>query len=218
MVWTPVKPTSRAFEITKKLGLVLAVTSRQKVAVLLSPMAYMPPATACPALAADGSCSIHDTKPQRCRTMPFAANRDESDQSDLLVPRKGWECDVSPAASLVYQNKKIVDRTSFDVERAALLADAPALRDYAQSKLEQPGPQRQNLARAAQNPVAGRYIENFSAFLRFDRRMTLPAFAKQQLPVLRAFAEHTESMPEAADYHRYYTQAAEELDWFAKKG
>lgn len=218
MVWTPVRPTSRSYDLTVRLGTLAQITPKQKIAVLLSATAYIPPSFACPALGADNLCAIHECKPQRCKTMPFFPYREEEDQLDLLVPRKGWACDVSADAPVVYSEKKIIDRADFDCERETLLADATVLKAYADSKLAQGGPQKAHLLQAAKNLAAGRYVENFTSFLRYDRRIDLVAFAKQQHPVLQDFAEKTAGVVGLEDYHRYYTKTAEELDWFVKRG
>ena len=217
MVWTPVKSTSRSFDLAKRLGTDFQISRKQSVAIMLSPVAYVPPSMACPALTEDNLCSIHDNKPLRCRAMPFAANVEEADQAPLLVPRKGWQCDVSRAAPVVYDNKKIVDRAAFDDERQGLLGDAVRLRAYAQKKLSQQGPQFSGITAVLRQPVAGRYIENFSSFARFDKGMDMKDFARVQCAVLAVFAARTKELPELQDYHRYYAKTAEELAWYSKR-
>ncbi|MEI6559445.1 MAG: YkgJ family cysteine cluster protein [Rhodospirillaceae bacterium] len=217
MVWTPVRPGSRSFDLTAQLGATVTLRNRKRVAVLIAPTAYHPPAFSCPALAADNLCAIHADKPLRCRTMPFFPYREERDQVDMLVPRKGWVCDVTAAAPVVYRERAIVDRAAFDRERAALLADAPALRAYLEGMVKREPALLDHLARAAMNPAAGHLILNFSSFLRIHRNHDLVAFAKRQHPVLAEFERRTAATPALAEFHRYYREWAAELEWFARR-
>ncbi len=217
MVWTPVRPGSRAFDLTTRLGTTVQLRNHKQVAVLIAPTAYIPPSFPCPALTADNLCGIQGDKPQRCRTMPFYPYREENDQADILVPRKGWACDTSAAAPVIYRDKTIIDREAFDREREALTAQAPSLRAYAETMLKQNAALTDYLTKAAQNPVAGHFAVNFSSYLRLNRSYDLIAFAKAQHPVLTAFANRTEKTPELADYHTYYKESAAELSWFAQR-
>jgi len=214
MVWTPVRPANRAYDLIARLGTKVSLGGGKRFAVLLGATAYIPPTVACPALTADNLCSIHETKPLRCQTMPFYPYQDEADQTALLVPRKDWACDVSANAPVVYSKKKIIDRRLFDLEQNTLLADGQILRAYADHKLANGTLHRDHLTTASKIPVAGRFVENFSSFLRFYKKADLVSFAKQQHPVLLAFAAKTKGQPELEPYHAYYSQAADELSWF----
>ena len=217
MVWTPVRQASRSYALTGRLGVTIKLLNRKTTAVLIQPTAYLPPEFCCPALTADNLCAIHAQKPLRCRTMPFFPYREEEDQRDMLVPRKGWGCDVSTDAPVVYRGKAIVERADFDRERAALLADAPALRAYAEAMLKREASLLEHLTRASLNPAAGQVILNFSSYLRVDRRHDPLAFAKLQYPLMREFERRTAGMPALAGYHGHYREWAAELEWYAKR-
>ncbi|MBK5963958.1 zinc/iron-chelating domain-containing protein [Thiocystis minor] len=217
MVWTPVPQTSRAFDLTAQLGTTVQLAKRKRVAVLIAPTAYLPPSFPCPALSAENRCVIHAEKPLRCRSMPFYPYRRAADQADMLVPRTGWVCDTSASAPVVYRNRGIVDRTDFDRERAALLAQAPILRAYADTTLQHYPEVMGRLQQAAQNPATGRFVVGFWSFLRQHRSEDLVTFAKAQHPVLIEFSDRTADLPTLAEYRRYYQDAAAELAWFAQR-
>ena len=218
MAWTPVHPSSKNFALAERLGLPFQLPNRKRIALLIGAIAYIPPAFPCPALSPDNLCRIHEAKPLRCRTMPFYPFREEADQCDLLVPRKGWMCDTSAQAELVYLNRSICDRTDFDRELAQAQSEAPALRAYAQKTLEQVPAMAARIIKAAQSPSGGRVVMNFSGFLRRDKTQDLIDFAKKQRPVLSFYSEQTKTKPELAAYYRYYSQTEEELAWFEKRG
>lgn len=133
VVWTPVRPASKAFDAAARLGLTVRTRDRKRLAVRIAPTAYIPPSMACPELTADNLCGIQDDKPSRCRSMPFLPYRAETDQADLLVPRPGWACDTSPEAPVVYRDKAILDRRDFDREHDDLVAQAAVLRAYGEA-------------------------------------------------------------------------------------
>ncbi len=149
--------------------------------------------------------------------MPFFPYREERDQVDMLVPRKSWACDVSDAAPVVYSGKKIVESADFDRERSELLAQAPALRDYAESMLSQTPMLMDHLIKAAMNSASGHVIVNFSSFIRHNREYDMKAFAKTQHPVLVEFENRTAATPALAEFHKYYCEWAAELEWYAKR-
>ncbi|MBK1695038.1 zinc/iron-chelating domain-containing protein [Chromatium weissei] len=215
LVWTSVSESSQAFDLTVQLGTAVRISKRQRVAVLIAPTAYLPPSFPCPALSPENRCTIQAEKPLRCRTMPFYPYRRAADQADLLVPRKGWACDISTTAPLVYQQRKIVERDDFDAERAALLAQAPLLRSYADTTLKHYPSVLARLIKAAQNPATGQFIVGFSSFLRQQKMHDPITFAQAQHPLLLAFAEKAATSPTLATYHRYYQESATELAWFA---
>jgi Fe-S-cluster containining protein len=217
MAWMPVRQASRSYEMYAKLGAIIQLPG-QKVATLIAPVAYIPPSLSCPSLSPENLCSIHESKPLRCRTMPFYPYREERDQSDILVPRKGWLCDTSPLAPPIYRDRKIIDITSFDLERKALLKDAPILSAYAARLLMQNHVVMKMLIDTATRQAAGQFVVSFYSFLRLNKKYDLIAFAKKQTPVLKEFSEKTAAMPALAVFHKYYHAAAEELGWFAREG
>jgi Fe-S-cluster containining protein len=164
--FSPVRQGAKAHDATRRLGVVLPLGGRKGLAVRVTPVALIPPDAACPALGADGLCTIHETKPLRCKAMPFFAWRDESDQDQLLVPRPGWQCDVSEAAPLVYQDRKILDRSGFDAELAAIKADQPVLERYAQTILPLTPGLGDGLLKLAAKPAGGDMILGFATLLK----------------------------------------------------
>lgn len=216
MVWTLVPARASVFPLIEKLGTVIRVGHRTDIAILVAPTAYLSAKEPCPYLQDDHLCSIHDSKPLRCQSMPFYPYRWESDQADLLKPRDGWACDVSSDAPLVYEDKTIIDRYAFDRERTALLGDAPRLAHYAQRMLKQQVPLMKFIQRAIPNQQT-RCVVKFSSFLSMNKEMDIVDFAHKQYPVLQCYADKTHGVPEARDYHRYYTEAAADLAWFIKK-
>lgn len=217
MVWTPVHPKMRVYNLTAQLGTIVHLSKGKTIAVLITPTAYIPPGMPCPALAPDNLCSIHETKPLRCKTMPFYPYREEDAQIDMLVPRKDWLCDITETAPIVYEDNKIVDRDDFDRERAELIKHAPAFSHYAQKLLKEHVQLMHFLMKASLNPASGRLTTRFSSFLLMNKAYDIVAFAKQQHPVLLEFKRKTASTPAFSDYHKYYKDAAEDLAWFAQR-
>jgi len=214
---TPVRASERGFALACQLGAVFPSSARQKLAVLVLPIAYIPPSWPCPMLGDDRLCGMQADKPLRCRTMPFYPVREEEAQAEMLVPRKGWLCDTSAAAPVVYRDGRILDRAAFDKERAALAAQAPVLQAYAGKLLTQNAEVCARVAQAAQGRVAGRVVVNFASFLRFDRSIDFGAFAIKQHEVMVRWAERTASDPALAEYTSYYKGVAEDLAWFVKR-
>lgn len=211
MIWTPVRQGSKSFDLTARLGTTVRLPNRKQLAVLIAPTAYIPPSLPCPALTPEGRCAIHGDKPSRCRTMPFYPYREDKDQADLLIPRQGWACDTSATAAVVYRDKTIVDRADFDRERQALLRQAPALRDYAQSLMAMAPWLVEGLARAAMKPVGGHVVVNAGSFLSRLDPAEAAAFARRQHPVLTEFSDLTAGVPALKDYHARYTEWADDL-------
>lgn len=217
VLWTPVRQGGKAFDLTAQLGAQIQLANRKRVAVSATPIAYIPPSIACPALSSANLCAIQDTKPLRCRAMPFDASRDEQDQTSLLVPRKEWACDTAQTAPIVYCNKEIVTRADFDAERVALLAQAPQVRHYITQTLKYNQAVVHQLAQTALAPLGGRFVVNFSPLLRLNGGYDLAAFAQKQTTVLMAFAERTAQEPSLASYTTYYKNAITELAPFARQ-
>lgn len=217
-VWTPVRKGSKDFDLAAELGATVQTPDRKPLAVLIGPAAYLPADFPCPALAPDQRCAIHERKPARCRTMPFFPYREERFQAELLTPRPGWECDTSAAAPLVYQDGRLVRREDFDAERQALLAQAPAVRRYADYLLKQAPALLGSLMLAASSTKAGHVITSLSSFFTATRNAEAPALARAQLPVLQDYAARTAGQPALAEFHRNYAGWAKEMGWLAKRG
>ena len=216
IVWTPVPQGARAFELTAQLGTSLQLPNGKRAAVSIMPIVYIPRSMACPALL-DNRCAIQDSKPLRCRAMPFYAYRREDDQGDGLIPRKGWACDTSEQAPLVYRDRRILDREGFDAERAALIAQAPELRAYAETTLKLHPTLLGRLQAVMQKPSGDGLVVGFSSFIRRHRSYDRIDFARRQHPVLMAFAERTAQDRQLATYRDYYREAASELEWLARQ-
>ncbi len=216
LVWTPVPQGVRAFALSSRIGTPMRLGNRQKIAAVITLAAYLPPAFPCPELMADGRCGIHSDKPLRCRTMPFYPYRDEQDQADLLVPRKGWACDTTAAAPLVYQDKAIVERSDFDLERRALLEQAPLMRTYAEYALKYMPGIMDKLGALVQKPGSN-LITSLSSFLTAVRQFDPAAIAAQQLPVLEAYAVKTADTPGLEEYQRNYAGWAKEMAYLKSR-
>lgn len=217
MIWAPVRKGAKSFALATRLGATVRLDRRQEVAVLLMPTVYIPPDMPCPRLSADGLlCTIHDTKPLRCRTMPFYPYQEEGEQRPYLTPRAGWACDTSDAAPVVYRDKKIVEPGDFTRERAALVQQAPVLRAYAEMMVKTSPSLVALLAKASLNPMGGKVPVSFSSFLSLSRTIDTRAFAEQQIPVLTDHAARTEGRPDWAEYHAHYKRFAAEMERFRR--
>lgn len=218
ILWTIIRQGVKSFDLAARLGTTVKTGKRKQVAIRITPVSYMPPSIACPALASDNLCSIHADKPLRCRTMPFFPYRDEGDQSDLLIPRQDWECDISDTAPVVYRDRKIVHREDFDRERQALVDQTPVIRAYAQGVLAKAPNVAAAIDKAANTQRGGTVVLNFSALVSRLPELDMADFARKQLPVLTAFAEKTADQSEAADFHRYYRDNAAGMKRFLERG
>ena len=212
VIWSPLRQGGRSFDETARQGLTLKLKRGKKAAVRIYPASYIPPSMACSELTDDGLCRLHPNKPLRCRTMPFSAARDETDQTDLLIPKPGWLCDTSEEAAVVYQGKKVITRESFDLERHALEQDAEILVPYAEWLLESVPTLRPELMKVAMNPTGGHIVLNFTTLIPRMPKVDMYDFAAKQAPVLRTFAEKTANIPEFDEYHQRYNRYARELD------
>ena len=115
----------------------------------------------CPELADDGSCKIYDARPSRCRTMPFSPYRGEDQQDYLLVPRYGWQCDVSGAAEPVYRDGKTLDRANFDFEGAALARQAAIIQSSADWLLQSVPNLLAELIKVSKKRLGGHVVVSF---------------------------------------------------------
>ncbi len=213
--WMPVTKGARNYALGLRLGAAVKRRKPPALAAVITPIAYLPPTFPCPELEADGRCGIHDAKPLRCRAMPFYAYREEQDQADLLTPRPGWACDISPSAPLVYRDRRIVERDAFDRERAALLEQAPVMRLYAEYILKYQPWVAEGLEAALHRPN-GQVVTGLSGFFTATRLAEAPALAARQRPVLRDMAVRTADQPALVEYHRHYSAWAEEMAYLAQ--
>lgn len=218
MMWTTVRPGAKSFELVRRLGITIPLPGRKTVAVLIQPTVYLPPTFPCPELHPDHRCGIQADKPTRCRTMPFYPYREEQDQADMLVPRKGWECDTSASAPVVYRNRTITARDDFDRERRDLLDQAPIIRTYADYVLKYMPWIVGELAVLLPRPTGGTLFTSLSSFLTATRRTDAAAVAAAQSPVMHAMAERTRDDPTLRDFHRSYAGWAKEMDSMARRG
>lgn len=217
MVWTPVRSNARSYALATKLGATVPLPKRKTVAVLIVPTAYLPTSYPCPELRDDGLCGIHDEKPSRCRTMPFYPYREEKDQADLLIPRKGWQCDTSAAAPVVYSNHTIVDPADFNRERDDLLEQVPVIQRYADYMLKYMPWIVDEVAKLAAKPTGGNLVTSLSSFLIATRRPDAAEIAAAQAPLLQALAERTKDDPALRDYHRNYGGWVKEMESLARR-
>ena len=216
VIWTPVRQGGRSFRVTADQGITIQLKKRKLAAVQIAPTAYIPSSFSCPELTEEGLCDINDVKPQRCRTMPFSAYRDEKDQNDLIIPRSGWLCDTSDEAPIVYRDKSIVDRNDFEVERKQLVDDAIILKPYAEWLLDSVPSLRMELYKVATKSSGGRVVVNFSTLITRLPKVDIYAFAKKQLPVMKDFAERTAGDPGLVEFHQRYVDSAAEWEKVAR--
>lgn len=212
VIWTPVRQGGRSFRATADLGITIQLGKRKLAAVQIAPTADIPPIFSCPELTEEGLCGIHSVKPQRCRTMPFSAYRDQKDQDDLMIPRPGWTCDTSDQAPVVYRDKSIIDRQEFEVEREQLVGDAVILNPYAEWLLDSVPSLRMELRKVAMKPGGGRLLVAFSTLIPRLPKVDIFAFAEKQFPLMRAFAERTAGDPDLVDFHQRYVDSAAEWE------
>lgn len=206
VVWTPVPQGHPSFESFARLGIEVR-TGAGAMAVRIAPTVYIPLGENCPALAPDKLCGVHAEKPLRCRSMPFHPGEAEAGQDHLLRPWTGWQCDVSAAAPVVYRNGVILDRRDFDAEAAALLAQRPAVKAYAESVLRTMPAVLAGLADAAAKPRGGNVVLGLASLLRF-----LPGdaadIARSQAAILARFRDRYAGNPE---YRRFYADSIASL-------
>lgn len=218
MVWSPLRQGAKAFNAVGELGDVIQLHKRKKLALQIMAMAYIPPSMSCPALTEDGLCRIHETKPSRCRAMPFYPYRDEADQAEQLVPRPGWKCDTSEDAPVVYRDGRILERDDFECELKELQEQVPLLRTYAEKVMRTAPNVLAALEKAAKKKMGGRVVLGFTGVLPRLDGVDPKDFARRQLPVMEAWAEKTAGQPDLADFHKHYRDGAAGLAYLAKDG
>jgi Fe-S-cluster containining protein len=212
MVWTVVRPDSKSFALSKRIGTTVKVARRREVAVQVSAMAYLPEAIKCPELTDDNLCGIQATKPLRCRTMPFYPYQEESDQDSLLIPRAGWTCDISKEAPLVYRDGKILDRQDFDMEWDRLKEQSRHIRPYADRLVASSAQLVRELEVLSKRSGGGRLALGFTGILPRLPNVDLKDFAARQLPVLRRFAEVTAENAAHRKFHDLYQSSIRGLE------
>lgn len=210
VVWTPVRRSDRSFDRVRKLFASFRAPSGEHIGLRVVPTAYIPPQFPCPQLDAEGLCSIHETKPDRCRTMPFFPMRDEGDQASMLVPRAGWDCDTSPSAPVVYEDGRILCRDDFDRELAVMRSESRVIAEYAKRVLAS-SKQMAGILAQTSGIVGGNVVLGFSTLLKTMPDIDVADVARRQLPMLRVFAEKTAAEPQLAAYHQRYKVWADEM-------
>ncbi|WP_084005628.1 YkgJ family cysteine cluster protein [Magnetovibrio blakemorei] len=210
LLFTPVRPGGKSFEITAKYGLLTKTSKKKPIAVRITALSYLPLHTPCPALLPDGLCAVHETKPQRCRTMPLSGSRAEDDQTDLLIPKAGWECDISTEAPVVYADKVITERTQFIAERRQLEADAAILRPFGEFMMAGLPALRQDIDKMALRPQGGHVVVSFFPLLTRLGTVDVVDFAAKQSIVLQKFVDFTCDKPEFSSEHGRYQAALDE--------
>ena len=208
---------SKDYALVATLGTTIKLADRKELAVLIVPTAYLPSSFACPALGDDNLCTIHLSKPSRCKTMPFYPYREERYQSELLTPRQGWACDTSPSAPVVFQDKKIVFRDDFDQERQELLAQVPVLRGYAEYMLKYSPSLVNSLVQAASKVKAGHVVTSLSSFLTAIKNPESKQIAQMQFPILNNYVAKTAGDTQFADFHKNYLNWSKEMAYLAQR-
>lgn len=217
MSMMPIKPNVRGYQSVAQIGARAEIAPRNKVLLSISPMGFIPSSMPCPDLAPDNLCSIHETKPVRCRAMPFYAYKDEDHQADMLVPRSGWKCVITEDAPVVYRDGKILERTDFDAERVELVAQAPALQRFVDTLLQYNPHLRMKLLKATQGPIAGRVAVGFISYLRFNPSLPLREFASSQYAVMKDWLGRTEGDPRLKEFSDFYRNELQDLERYLPK-
>lgn len=216
LLWTPLRKGSKDFPLVSRLGVSVPLPKHPGLAALVVPTSYIPPAMPCPALGADNLCTIHANKPTRCKTMPFYPYRDEQFQHELLKPGKGWECDTTAGAPIVFQNGKLTQRDDFDQERSDLEEQVPLIRQFASYQFRYNPMLAATLALEAAKSSPGQVVTSLSSFLTATRNPDSQTVARQQQPVLAAYLEKTAGRPEFRGFHAQYGAWLEEMDYLLR--
>jgi Fe-S-cluster containining protein len=215
-VWTPVRYGSRDYTLVGTLGITIKLAGKKELAVLVVPTAYLPPSFSCPALGDDNLCRIQSSKPSRCKTMPFYPYRQERYQAELLTPRRGWGCDTSALAPLVFREQKIVFRDDFDAERHDLLEQAPVMRRYAEYMVKYSPVLPDLLIKASGGAVATHVVSSLSSFLTATRYAGAGELAQLQAPLLKEYAARSAGNPQLREYHNNYSNWCQEMEYLAQ--
>mgnify|MGYP001805932102 CR=1 FL=1 len=218
LVWTPVRQGARNFALASRLGAGVRLRDRRHYAILITPTVYLPPEVPCPERTGAGLCAIHAEKPLRCRTMPFYPWREEEDQAELLIPRKGWTCETSKAAPVAYRNKTIVEAGDFQRERQALEAQASLVQTYF-NKVSRYAPQiLDNLNQVTARKGNGSLTTGFETCLALmPGWINAATFARAQIPLLAHYEEITRADPVLARWANRYRLFREALSPYAER-
>lgn len=216
LLWTPLRKASKDFPMVSRLGVSVPLPKHPGLAALVVPTSYIPPEMPCPALGADNLCTIHTNKPTRCKTMPFYPYRDEQYQPELLKPRKGWECDTSVTAPIVFQNGRITQRDDFDQERRDLEEQVPLIRQFAAYAFKYNPMLGATLALEAAKSSPGQIVTSLSSFLTATRNPDARNVAQLQQPVLAVYLERTAGQPAFHAFHSQYGAWLEEMQYLAR--
>lgn len=194
-----------------KLGAVIPLPNRKKLATLIVPSAYLPASFPCPALRDDHLCGIQSDKPLRCRSMPFYPYREEQYQAELLKFPATWACDTSATAPVVFEKQRILQGEDFQAERQALQQQQPLIQRYADYTLKYNPKIVGSLAQTAQKAQAGQVVTSLSSFLTAIRAPNSKDIAGQQQAVLQQYLEKTANQKAMAEFHQYYQLSAKEM-------
>jgi len=216
-VWTPVHQGSKDFAQVAALGATFPLAGRKSLACLIVPTAYLPASAPCPALGEDQLCRLQAEKPLRCRAMPLYPYREERFQAELLTPRRGWACDTSAEAPVIFEHERVVAREDFDRERKALEEQVPLLRRYVEYMLKYTPTLVASLQHAAGQAKGGNLLTSLSSFLTATRNPDAKRLAQLQLPLLTAWAARTAGDRELAAFHKNYAGWAKEMGYLAQR-
>lgn len=97
--------------------------------------------------------------------MPFFPYVKEAEQAAQLVPRKGWECDGTQAAPVVFRDRNVVGPADFQAERQQLLSQTPILRAYAEAQLAAVPGLLDKLGLVAARPLGGDVLLGLATLL-----------------------------------------------------
>ncbi|QRM45141.1 YkgJ family cysteine cluster protein [Rhizobium sp. BG4] len=208
---TPVRSGTRGHTSISRIGVTASIGKGKPINLLVTPISFIPPSSPCPALGADNLCSIHNEKPERCKTMPFYAYKDEDSQRDMLVPRPGWECNTGDDAPVVYRDGSIIDKAEFSAERAALVEQAPTLQRYIDLLLKYDPTFVMRLQKGIHLLPGGKIVLNFASLLRHIKSADVTEYARRQHPVLAEWALKTADDPKSSQFHAYYKGALSEI-------
>lgn len=201
--------------MASRLGVPVPLPKHPGLTALVVPTSYLPQNMPCPALGTDMLCSIHDEKPTRCKSMPFYPYREERFQAEVINPRKGWECDISDAAPLVFVDHKIVHRADFDHERHDIEEQAPIIQMFANYLFKYNPLLMATLAHEASKPHPGQIVSSLSSFLTATRNPNARDIARSQIPVLSSFVQKTVGQSALQAYHVQYAAWLEEMVFLA---
>ena len=90
-----------------------------------------------------------------------------------------------------------------ELRRDGLLAKAPNVAATLETVPKKPG--------------GGHMVLNFTAIVARLPQTDMAAFARQQLPVLTAFADKTAGISEMAEFHQYYRDNAAGMERFLER-